>query len=294
VILASRRGSNQSPGTPAPSPVVSTPEPPAASGRKPKIVDFRGHSESLRELVIKVIPAAISIAPSGPGAGPRLDLSDYADQSAILRAYQSRDYSGCLDLLNARLENQPILLKNPLCLLFKALLHKQLKRGNDMQAALEDFRQLTADGLRESGSGSTTLSPCLTLLEALDLPHEAEAHVSAALEAARTGLSRSGPQPPRGDVHAVVMLYRDRARARILQGDMAGALADELAALDLPPGTGSAGSAESAEQARQIHLNTIVMEWELLEQEFTAYGDYLEANGSPEPKPDHRNLRAID
>lgn len=90
------------------------------------------------------------------------------------------------------------------------------------------------------------------------------------------------------------MLHRDRARARILQGNMAGALEDERAALALPPGSTASGRPESAEEAQQLHLNTIVMEWELLEQEFTAYADYLEASGSPEPKPDHRNLRAVD
>jgi hypothetical protein len=77
-------------------------------------------------------------------------------------------------------------------------------------------------------------------------------------------------------------------------GDMAGALADELAALALPPGISAGGRPESAEEAQQLHLNTIVMEWELLEQELPAYAEYLEANGNPEPKPDHRNLRAVD
>jgi hypothetical protein len=91
-----------------------------------------------------------------------------------------------------------------------------------------------------------------------------------------------------------MLLHRDRARARILQSDMAGALADERGALALPPGIAANGRPETAEEAQQLHLNTIVMEWELLEQEFPKYADYLEANGWPEPKPDKRNLKAQD
>ena len=292
VILANRGGSSQTPTTPSTPPVADHPSAPTSkSGRKPKIVDSQGYFKSLRERVIGVIPAAIAVAPFGDG--PRLDLSDYADRAAILKAYQARDYARCLDLLTVRTGKQPKLLKNPLCLLFKALLYKQLKRESDMQAALKDFRQLP-DGGFSASEASTTLGMRLTLLEALDLHREAEEYATAAIETAHTELVRAGPQARREDVLAVMLLYRDRARARILQGDMAGALADEHAALELPPGIVPGGSPETPEEARQIHLNTIVMEWELLEQEFPAYADYLETNGSPELKPDHRNLRAAD
>jgi hypothetical protein len=124
--------------------------------------------------VIEVIPAAISVAATG--GGPRLDLGDYAEQSAIRKAYQAREYSRCLDLMNARIKNQPALLENPLCLLFKALLFKQVSRESDMQAALKEFRRLPA-----GRTGSATLGMRLTLLEALELPDEAETLASAAI-----------------------------------------------------------------------------------------------------------------
>lgn len=293
VILANRSGSKQPPTAPATSPIAAAPSAPnATSGRKPKIVDARGDFKSLRERVIEVIPAAITVAPADDE--PRLDLGDYGDRSAILKSYQARDYSRCLDLLNARINNKPPLLKNPLCILFRAVLFKQLNRESEEQAALKHFRQLTSDHGNAPKSDNNDLGMLLTLLEALDQHREAEAHASAAIEAARAELSRDGPQARREDVCAVMMLYRDRARTRILQGDMAGALADEEAALKLPSGMNPGGSVETAEEAQQIHLNTIVMEWELLEQEFPAYADYLEANGSPEPKPVHRDLRAVD
>ncbi len=281
IILANKGGSKRTPTPPA------SPTSTATSSGKPKIVDSKGYLKSLRERVIEVIPAAISVTPSGDG--PRLDLSDYGDRSAILKAYQIRDYSGCLEILDARIEKQTPLLKNPLCVLFKALLFKQLSRKSDMQAMIEDFRILNGN----DGSPKDTRM-LLTLLEALDLPGDAKSYASFAIEAARRELLSSGAQARREDVSDVVLLYRDRARARILQGDMAGALADERTALELPPGIVPGGSAETAEEARQIHLNTIVMEWELLEQELPAYADYLKANNWPEPKPDHRNLKAID
>jgi serine/threonine protein kinase len=290
VIFTNLSGSNQPPTAP---PVAENPSAPAAtSGRKPKIVDSQGYYKSLRERVIEVIPAAISAAPSENG--PRYDLSNFRNQSGILKAYQSRDYTGCLDLLNARIKDQPTLLKNPLCLLLKALLYKQLSRESDMQAALQDFRKLPREESSAAGMNKTGLSMRMTLLEALNLHEEAEKYVAAAIKTARAELMQFGPTPDRQNVLTVMLLYRDRARTHILQGDMAGALADEHAALELPPGIVPAGSPETPEEARQIHLNTIVMEWELLEQEFSAYADYLEANGWPEPKPDHRNLKAID
>jgi serine/threonine protein kinase len=292
IILANRGGSKQASSTTTPPSIATEAAPPPASGRKPKIVDSRGHFKSLRERVIEVIPVAIIVAPSGDG--PRLDLSDYGDRSAILKAYQARDYSGCLSLLKARIEKQPSLLKNPLCVLFKALLSKQLSRESDMQAAIKDFGKLPHEESSAAVPSEISLGMRLTLLEALDLHGETQSHATAAIEAARPTLLRSGSQARRKDVLTVVTLYRDRARARILQGDMAGALADEHAALALPPGDYSEPLHFSKAEIQQLHLNTIVMEWELLEQEFPAYADYLEANGWPEPKPNHRNLKAED
>jgi hypothetical protein len=163
-----------------------------------------------------------------------------------------------------------------------------------MQAALRDLAKFSREKPSAAAAGDTALAMRLLLLEALELHGEAQEHATEAIEAARPTLIRAGSQARREDVLSVVKLYNVRARARILQGDMAGALADERAALELPPGFYESLSAETAEESLQVHLNTIVMEWELLEQEFPAYADYLEANGWPEPKPDKRNLKAQD
>jgi hypothetical protein len=258
--------------------------------RKPKIVDARGTFKSVRERVIEAIPAAVSTAPSGGEV--RLDLGDYADRSAILKSYQSRDYSTCLDLLNARTERQTDLLNNPLCLLLKALLLQHLNRLADLRSVIVDFSELITMKQVQWPGGSHAMA--LPFMEALGQHKEAEGFVTRALAAAHADLVQTGPNARRQEIHDTVLLYRDRARTRILQGNMAGALADEREALALPPGTSGSGRPESAEEAQQLHLNTIVMEWELLEQEFPEYNAYLAANGSPEPKPDHRNLRAVD
>lgn len=193
--------------------------------------------------------------------------------------------------MNARIKNLPTLLENPLCLLFKALLYKQLGRDGEIAGVLKDFQNLPRIEPGVFLGGKTAMSMQVTLLEALELPEEAEKLASAAIETARSKLSE---QPLGKDILALVLLYRDRARSRILQGDMAGALADERTALELPPLVDLSVVVTSAEEAQQIHLNTIIREWEMLEQEFPAYADYLEANGWPEPKPDRRNLRAVD
>jgi serine/threonine protein kinase len=292
IYAVTRPGPVPSSGTPSRQEAPSSDEPsaPSPAARKPKIVDARGTFQSVRERVIKVIPAAISTVTSG--GGPQLDLGDYADRSAILKAYQARDYSTCLNLLDARTERQPDLLSNPLCLLLKALLLKHLDRTGDLRSVLADFSQLIATDRVEWPGGSHTMA--LPFMEALGLHKEAEALVTSAIAAAHADPARTGSQARRQEIDDTVLLYRDRARTRILQGNMAGALADEREALALPPGINAGAGSEHPEEARQLHLNTIVMEWELLEQEFPEYDAYLAANGSPEPQPDHRNLKAVD
>ena len=85
----------------------------------------------------------------------------------------------------------------------------------------------------------------------------------------------------------------------ILSGDYAAALADEKSAIALPlsntgPDVSQRVRNQTEAQARQSHLNTMVMQWELLEQEFPEYAAYLESKGSPEPQPDRRDLRDVD
>jgi hypothetical protein len=70
-------------------------------------------------------------------------------------------------------------------------------------------------------------------------------------------------------------------------------LADERAALELPP-EGPTNNPTLKKQTYQRHLNTIVRNWELLEQEFPTYAAYLAANGYPDPMPDFTNYDAED
>ena len=92
----------------------------------------------------------------------------------------------------------------------------------------------------------------------------------------------------------------------VLNGNFAAALADEKSAIALPLPCTTAGTMLKSlhfteAQARQSHLNTMVMQWELLEQEFPGYADYfvenakfLEMTGSSQPQPDRRNLRDVE
>lgn len=73
---------------------------------------------------------------------------------------------------------------------------------------------------------------------------------------------------------------------------MAGALADEKSALALPLDPLIPNLSEEA--ARQLHRNTNVRQWGVLEQEFPAYAEYLRKHGSPEPQLDTRHLDSPD
>ena len=241
----------------------------------------------MREKVLKAIPAAIERSSSG--GGPRLDLDEYARKTAIRNAYDNRDYAVCLGLLDERVKTCPELRGNQTCSLFRAYLLKRLDRAHDAEielnrANVQPGTVNTPDGLRLH-----QVEERLILWEALGCYREAREFLSQTIPPVVESIP---------DKHSALeswndaqRLYNLRARMQILDGDYAGALADENAALALPPMRFDVpGVHVTPAQVQQTQLNTVVMNWELLEQEFPAYGDYLEANGSPEPKPDLRNL----
>jgi serine/threonine protein kinase len=257
-----------------------TPElPPAqqtypSSPRPPKIVDMRGRFKSIRERVIEILPGPITIPPDGK---VRLDLGERGQTLAIVRAYESRDYEKCLELLDQRMASYPSLGRSQSFILTKALVLKHLERIEEVEPLMSRI-----DTSPESG-GMEELKIQLTLLEALEWFAQGEqlvSHVIAAVPATTPTRER-------------VTLYNLRARFRILTGNHTGALADEHAALELAPSDDYPPSS-SREEVQQIHLNTIVGQWELLEQELPDYAAYLEQNGWPEPQPDHNDYDAKD
>jgi serine/threonine protein kinase len=242
--------------------------------RPPQIVDMRGHFRSIREKVIESLPPAISTPSDGT---VRLDLDEYAETNAILKSYESRDYEKCLKHLNQRLATHPELGDSRLFTLVRALVLKHLNRSNEMESLLKKIET------PPKGGNLFDHNLELILLESLGKYSHAEKLVSTVIKV----------MPKKATTSDKINLYNLRARYQILTGNYAGALADENAALDLPP-EGIPNRPRSKQENYQGHLNTIVMQWELLEQEFPAYAAYLEANGWPEPKPDHRNYKAED
>lgn len=242
--------------------------------RPPKMVDMRGHFRSIREKVIESLPPAISIPSDGT---VRLDLDEYAETNAILKSYESRDYEKCLELLNQRLAAHPELGDSRLYTLVRALVLKHLNRSKEMENLLKKIET------PPKGGNLFDLNLELILLESLGQFSHAEKLVSTVIKV----------MPKKANTSDKINLYNLRARYRILTGNYAGALADENAALDLPPEE-FANRNISKQENYQEHLNSIVREWEILEQEFPQYAAYLEANGWPEPKPDHHNYKAED
>ena len=241
---------------------------------------------SMREKLLKVIPSVIVAASKVGNQGP--DLAEYSRQADIRTAYQKRDYSTCLALLDERLKTYPDLRNNPACTLFRALLLKLLDRTHDVElelsrANVEPGTVRTLNDLRRC-----QVNQRIILWEALGCYRQAEEFLSKIIPPVVRSLTDSHS----GQGSLVVQdLYNQRARMRILGGDFAGALADEKAALALPPEPFELfGREPTPAQLQQSLLNTIVKDWGLLEEEFPAYAAYLEANGSPEPKRDSRNL----
>jgi tetratricopeptide (TPR) repeat protein len=235
---------------------------------------MRGQFKSIRERVLAALPGAIAVPPNGT---VRLDLGEHGNIRAIFSAYESRDYEKCLGLLDKRMASHPGLERSQSFLLTRALVLQRLERMKEVESLMS-----RVDTSPESGS-MEDLKIQATLMEALEWFSQGEQLLSSVMAAV----------PASTPTRDLVTLYNLRARFHILRGNHAEALSDERAALQLPPNDDYPPSL-SKDEVQQLHLNTIVMEWELLEQEFPAYADYLEANGWPEPKPDHRNLRALD
>jgi|GEM_PF-682012 len=271
---------------PMPSMVSAAPTPP----RKIKIVDMGGQFNSVRAKIIDQL--GVILASASPPKPVRLDLNAYAKTANIPKAFEQRDYDGALKALDIRLADNQEEAPEPELILFRGFLLKKLGREEEMK---REMMKVADKGLESFSSKKTLLMRLKTrvmLWEALDNAAQGANIVSKILDHVLANLSDWRPD-------TTETLYQLRARMRVLTGDFAGALADEKAALAMPLRFTSASPeqqrpGETEIRARQRFLNTMVMQWELLEQEFPQYADYLEKHGSPEPLPDLRNLDDAD
>jgi hypothetical protein len=226
--------------------------------------------------VIAVLPYAL--------ATPRY-TSDQLDQAfaarlevkAISQAYVSRDYEKCLQLIEKRIVGNPEFCENTCFTLLKALVLKHLNQSQELENLMKIIET------RPAIIDPSAIHAVVTFLESLGYITYAERLINNTMN----------DLPKDSKTSERIELYHQRARCRILSGNHAGALADERAALELPP-EGPTNNPTLKKQTYQRHLNTIVKDWELLEQEFPTYADYLAANGYPDPMPDFTNYAAED
>lgn len=248
----------------------------APKPRTPRFIDMRGHFRSSRERVIAVLPYAL--------ATPRYS-SDQLDQAfaarlevkAISQAYVSRDYEKCLQLIEKRIVGNPEFCENTCFTLLKALVLKHLNQSQELENLMKIIET------RPAIIDPSAIHAVVTFLESLGYITYAERLINNTMN----------DLPKDSKTSERIELYHQRARCRILSGNHAGALADERAALELPP-EGPTNNPTLKKQTYQRHLNTIVRNWELLEQEFPTYAAYLAANGYPDPMPDFTNYAAED
>ncbi len=264
--------------------------PPAA--KEFKIVDAGGRFESMRQKITDHLGIIISPRSTGKTAPKRLDPSAYSKSSAVFRSYKTRDYSGCLEALDALHAANGVKIPEPEAVLFRCMLLNKLGRTDEAEQELVALSSRPTETVADHGDFMQRLSARLVLWEALG------GYEQGAKLASET-ISMVLSNPDKWQAGTLEQLYQQRARMLILSGDFAGALADEKSAIGLPLPRTTAGTMiknlnHTEAQARQSHLNTMVMQWELLEQEFPEYAAYLVSNGSPEPQPDRRDLRDVD
>ena len=177
-------------------------------------------------------------------------------------------------------------------MLFRCVLLNKLGREKEVQDQLIKLRKRDITLALNDVNLMLRLKTRLILWEALGGYEDGFKQVSETI-------AMSLRDPGKLEAGILEQLFHLRARMSLLSGDYAGVLADEKSAIALPLKATAAGtnynSSEYTEaQVRQSHLNTMVMQWELLEHEFPDYADYLESNDSPDPQPDRRDLRDKD
>ncbi|MEY3895673.1 MAG: hypothetical protein RLZZ214_1192 [Verrucomicrobiota bacterium] len=275
-----------------PRPADAPPPTEVPAKRKFKMVDARGRFESLRDKIIIQLGVVISPRSTGKKTPLRLDPTAYARSSDVIRSFKTRDYSACLEALDTMHTADGISTPEPEAVLFRSLLLNKLGRNDEAEQELVKLDHLATEPSADDGESMERLRTRLVLWEALG------GYDEGARQATKT-LSIVLGNPTGWKAGTLEQVYQMRARMLVLSGDYAAALADEKSALALPlsstrSGTSRAVLHDTEAQARQSHLNTMVMQWELLEQEFPEYAAYLESNGSPEPQPDRRDLRDVD
>lgn len=263
------------------------------------MVDSGGGFESNRQKIMDRLGVIIAPRPSANPAPKRFDVSAYGTRSAVIKSFGKRDYSGCLEALDALLAADGITSPEPERVLFRCLLLKKSGRDDEAEQELVTLGHRDAETPTDQGDFMPRLQARLVLWEALG-------GYGKGTELASGILSTVLAHPAEWQAGTLERLYQLRARVLVLAGDFAAALADERSAIALPLACTTAGSMRESlnfteAQARQSHLNTMVMEWELLDQEFPGYADYLEENakfwemtGSAPPKPDRRDLRDVE
>ncbi len=256
------------------------------------MVDAGGRFESIREKIISQL--GVIIAPRSPGksAPKRLDPAAYGRSSAIIKSFKARDYPACLESLDTMQAADGISTPEPEAVLFRGLLLNKLGRNDEAEQELVKLDHLATEPSSDDGESMERLRTRLVLWEVLG------GYDEGARQATRT-LSTVLGNPTGWRAGTLEQVYQMRARMLILSGDYAAALADEKSAIALPlsnkgPDASQRVLNQTEAQARQSHLNSMIMQWELLEQEFPEYAAYLESNGSPEPQPERRDLRDVD
>lgn len=253
-----------------------------------------GQFESNRQKILNNLGSILVTEAQAKAARekPNYDISAYQRSSNIKKAFERKDYSATLEALDVRLAAEGVSSPEPEVILFRALLFKKLGREEEMQ---REISKVSGKGVKSTALKTTPpakLNARMLLWEALGCYEEGETLASEVIKSVTA-------HPAEWKVGTAEDFYQKRARMRVLAGDFAGALADENSALALPLQYSQASLSqktlgETDAQARQSKLNTVVFQWELLEQEFPQYADYLAARGSPEPLPDLRNLKDDD
>ncbi len=280
------------PRAPASNHVRPSNEPDPLTTKQFKLVDAGGQFESLRDKIISQLGVIISQRAPDKSAPKRLDPAAYGKSSAIIKSFKARDYPACLESFDAMHAAEGISTPEPEAVLFRSLLLNKLGRNDDAEQELAKLDHLAPEPSADDGESMERLRTRLVLWEALG------GYDEGARQATKTLATVLG-NPTGWKAGTLEQVYQMRARMLILSGDYAAAFADEKSAIALPLPNTVSGVSQSVlklteAQTRQSHLNTMVMQWELLEQEFPEYAAYLESKGSPEPQPDRRDLRDVD
>lgn len=253
------------------------------------------------------LSSAIHRAVGVPGAAAdgdplKMDLCDSLEVEEIFRLFDLRNYADCLELLDKRLKEHPVIRKRTLCILLRALLLQELGRDEEMARELncvaedsatipwmsataatkagksaplktgspfEEPQPLKETDVSDTGRTLDEADDILLIYETMGRHQDGERYAAGVIKSVLARLSDFQP----GEI---LEIHASHARFEILLNRYDLALLDAAKLKSMPLDFTDPEKRKHAGEVRDTRIQNIHARWQLLEEEFPAFREYTE------------------